>query len=401
MSKMVREFAITFYLFLFKTIFNCFKLFPQRDKTTLVSSFGDNVLFTAKSLEKLNNGKIVILKTPSCREDFTSLKAHIIYFSFTNLLAYLSGIYHLATSKVVIIDNYYGFLAATEFKPNVNCVQLWHAAGALKKFGLQDPSVKNRSKQAQERFKKVYSRFDYITVGSEKMATIFRNSFGLDNSKFLRTGVPRTDFFYNKETIKEIEKELNEQYPIIKKRKVMMYAPTYRDGDLHKPDIQLDIQKMYEELGQEYVLFLRLHPAVTWDLANYYPNFVIDVTKHKNINPLLLVTDILITDYSSIPFEFSLLHRPIIFYTYDLESYQQKRGVSEEYLSSLPGPIVRDTRSIIKTIKRSDFNLEKLYRFAAQWNQYSQGNASDYLIQAIYNHDNPAMPQAKVQTIEG
>lgn len=387
---MVRELAISLYLAFFKTLFICFKLFPQKNKTTLVSSFGDNVLYTAKSLEKWNAGEIVILKTSSCREEFTDLDAEIVPFAMTNISAFVKGIYHLATSRVVMVDNYFGFLAVTDFKPNVTCIQLWHAAGAMKKFGLTDPSVQTRSPRAQERFKQVYSRFTYVTVGSEKMASIFQESFGLTNANILRTGMPRTDFFFDNSQIEQIEKEITEQYPIIKKRKVILYAPTYRDDELAKPKIELDIERLYRELGQEYVLFLRLHPAVTWDLANYYPNFVIDVTHYKNINPLLLVTDILITDYSSIPFEYSLLNRPIIFFTYDLEDYQRKRGVSDEYIKSLPGPMVRDTKSLIKVIKKSDFQLEKVQAFSKQWNQYSNGHASEQLVQAMYT-SNPAV----------
>jgi teichoic acid glycerol-phosphate primase len=382
---MVREFAISLYLVFFKTLFIFFRLFPQKNKTTLVSSFGDNVLYTAKSLEKWNTGEIVILKTTSCREDFTDLEAEIVPFAMTNMSSFIKGIYHLATSRVVMVDNYFGFLAVTDFKPNVSCIQLWHAAGAMKKFGLEDPSVETRSTKAQERFKQVYSRFTYVTVGSEKMASIFQKSFGLSTNNMLRTGMPRTDFFFDEEQIEQIEKNITEQYPIIKKRKVILYAPTYRDNELDKPNIALDIERLYRELGQEYVLFLRLHPAVTWDLANIYPNFVIDVTHYKNINPLLLVTDILITDYSSIPFEYSLLNRPIVFFNYDLEDYQKKRGVSDEYLESLPGPMVRDTKSIIKVIKQNAFQLEKVQAFARQWNQYSNGHASDQLVQAMYS----------------
>jgi teichoic acid glycerol-phosphate primase len=382
---MVRELAISLYLLFFKTIFIVCKLFPQKNKTTLVSSFGDNILYTAKSLEKWNAGEVVILKTPSCREDFSSIQSKVIPFSLVNFSAYIKGIYHLATSRIVMVDNYFGFLAVTDFKENVECIQLWHAAGALKKFGLMDPSAKRRTSRAQERFKKVYSKFSYVTVGSEKMAAIFKESFGLTNTNILRTGMPRTDFFFNQESIAACEASLFEQYPALKKRKVIMYAPTYRDDELDKPKIALDIERLYRELGQEYVLFLRLHPAVSWDLANVYPNFVIDVTHHKNINPLLLVTDILITDYSSIPFEYSLLNRPIIFFTYDLEDYQRKRGVPDEYLKSLPGPMVRDTKAIIKAIKMNDFHLEKVQAFSEQWNQYSNGHASDQLVQAMYS----------------
>ncbi|WP_188454998.1 CDP-glycerol glycerophosphotransferase family protein [Virgibacillus oceani] len=385
---MARDFAITVYLYVFQLLFNFFKLFPQKKKTVFVASFGDNILFTLNELEKQMDEPVVILKTSSCRVNFNVLDNRTnLNFEPVNLLQWIQSIYHLATCDKLFVDNYFGFLASTNFKPNVQCIQLWHAAGAIKQFGLKDKSITTRSKNAYKRFNKVYGRFTHVTVGSEKMAAIFRQSFGISNDVIVRSGIPRSDFFFNNQKKRMIEQSLQSVYPAIKRKKVILYAPTYRDDELNKTDIVLEIQKLNEAFIDEYILFLRLHPAIKNDFSNNYNDFVYDVSNYTDINHLLVVTDILITDYSSIPFEFSLLERPMIFFAYDLEKYGETRGFWEDYETLVPGPVVRNTNDLIHAIQENKFDLQRVKDFASQWNQYSRGSSSKALINTLYTEE--------------
>ncbi|WP_404455643.1 CDP-glycerol glycerophosphotransferase family protein [Virgibacillus necropolis] len=383
---MVREIAITVYLFVFRTLFHMFNLFPQKKKTVFVASFGDNILFTLDELEKQVNTQVIILKTSQCKINFghTSTRK-IIIFELSHLFSWIRSIYHLATADKVLVDNYFGFLAVTDFKPNVQCIQLWHAVGAIKQFSLKDPTVKNRTERANARFKKVYRRFTHIVVGSEKMIPIFHESFGVSKRVFLRTGVPRTDFFYETAKMHEVEQNLKSTFPITKRKKVILYAPTYRDQELDRMKIELDIKKLEAQLSDEYVLFLRLHPAVKHKYKDADSNFVYDVTHIADLNQLLVITDILITDYSSIPFEFSMLQRPIVFFAYDLEEYNENVGFWEDYETLVPGPVVRNTDDLLETIAENKFDLQQVKEFADEWNQYSKGNSSEKLVKALYN----------------
>src|SRR5690606_1337177 len=100
---------------------------------------------------------------------------------------------------------------------------------------------------------------------------------------------------------------------------------------------------------------------------------------------LLVVTDILITDYSSIPFEFSLLNKPMVFFAYDLETYVQKRGIWERYEQFVPGPIVKRTDELIQVIKEKQFDMQKIEKFAREWNEYSTGNTSRQFVEKFYS----------------
>src|SRR5690625_219037 len=388
---MLRDFIISIYLFVFKIFFNFFKLFPLKEKTTLVATFGGNILFTAKEIENQTDDSVVILKSAQCSLYFAQTsRRRVLNFENKNLLHWLIPVYHLATSHVVIVDNYYGFLAAASFKSSVKCVQIWHAVGAIKQFGLQDVSTIDRSPTAQKRFRDVYNRFDYVVTGSEKMGKIFQDSFGLPEERLLRTGVPRTDFFFDPYLMSRAEKLIRESYPAIGQKKVILYAPTYRDNHLVSPDLPLELDRMYAALKDEYVLFLRLHPAVRGKFDfDKFPDFVFDVSHFPDVNRLLSVSDILITDYSSIPFEYALLERPMIFYAYDLVHYGETRGFWDDYEALVPGPIVQSTDEIIKVILEDVYDLDRIKKFAYEWNKYSTGISSANLVNHIYELEQP------------
>ncbi|MBP1948784.1 CDP-glycerol glycerophosphotransferase family protein [Virgibacillus litoralis] len=383
---MIRELVLSIYLFILRMFFNLFTLFPQKHKTTFVASFGINIIYTINELEKQTDHQVVILKTPQCKNTYEDgPRRTILRFGSLNIISWVRSIYHLATSKLVFVDNYYGFLSVTKFRPNTQCIQLWHAAGAIKQFGLKDRSIDDRHPRACERFKNVYDRFDYVIAGSEKMAGIFGMAFALSEKQLLRTGIPRTDFFFDTMAINKAEQSLLSKFPIINEKKVILYAPTYRANDLNSSELKLDIEKMYNALNDEYVLFLSLHPKVKAELQNDYPYFVFDVSSYLHLNHLLVITDILITDYSSIPFEFSLLNKPMVFFAYDLEAYAHEKGFWENYEELVPGHVVKHTDSLIDVIKAGEFDTERVRAFADEWNQYSRGESSERLIKALYN----------------
>src|SRR5690625_3068790 len=104
---MARELAVTIYLFIFRLLFNSFKLFPQKKKTVFVASFGDNILYTLKALEKQTEEQVVMLKSPSCKITFKDApNRKQLSFTVTNLLDWVQSIYHLATSNKIFADNY-------------------------------------------------------------------------------------------------------------------------------------------------------------------------------------------------------------------------------------------------------------------------------------------------------
>ncbi|GHH97458.1 CDP-glycerol glycerophosphotransferase family protein [Neobacillus kokaensis] len=391
---MARELAISLYLFVFKCVFFIFNQLPLKNKTTFVISFGDNSQYIFEEMKRQNiQTEVVFLcKGTSLNKfnDYHGVKT--IPFETLHLLDWFKSVYHLATSRNILIDNYFGFLASIQFKAGVECIQLWHASGAMKKFGLEDESIKNRSNRANQRFLQVYSRFNKVIVGSEVMADVFKKSFNLKEKNILRTGIPRTDFFYNQEIKHKVLEKFAQKHPELIGKKVILYAPTYRDDEINDFSLKLDVEKMQRALGNEYIVILRLHPAIrnSIDIGRGPAGFLFDFSSDEyEINELLIVSDILITDYSSIPFEYSLLQRPMIFFTYDLEEYKVKRGVLKGFEDNLPGPIVKDTDSIIELIKQNSFDLDKVAYYAELWNKYSKGYSSAKMVHYMFLEKSP------------
>lgn len=383
---MLREFCIFLYLTFFRLLFNAFKLFPLKNKTVFVASFGDNINVVAEELAKHSSEQeIIILKTAHCKVDFSNTSDNVFVFNSINLVHFFKSIFHLATSRYIFIDNYFGFLAVTNFKDSVKCVQLWHAAGAIKQFGLQDLSNENRSQRALKRFQDVYNRFNYVVVGSDKMVHIFKQSFNLSDHHFIRTGIPRTDFFFRSGEINAAKKRMQQQLPNIDNKKIMLYAPTYRDDELTTIELQLDLDKLYEHFKDDYILLLRLHPAMAHQINVTHDEFIYDMSHYPNINDLLVYADLLITDYSSIPFEYALLNKPMIFFAYDLDKYSENRGLIKNYEQFVPGTVVKTMPELIQTIKTNSFQLNKIQPFAQEWNKYSVGHSAERLIHTIYS----------------
>lgn len=377
---MAREICILIYLTFFSFLFNIFKIFPLQKKIVFVVTFIENSAYIYDEIQR---------QDPSCRTVFLTSKkvypffskydnAKVLKFSPKYLGHFISSVYHLATGKVIVVDNYYGFLSSIRFKKKVTCLQVWHASGAIKQFGLKDPSIKSRSKRAIKRFKKVYSHFDKIIVGSGAMAYLFKIAFDLNDEHILRTGMPRTDSFFDKEGIELIRKHMYLKYPFLSSKKVILYAPTYRDDQLNDYLLNLDLHQMKRELSDKYVLLLRLHPAIRNNLdISQFDGFIYDFSSYTKLNDILFITDILISDYSSIPFDFSILDKPTIFYPYDLEKYKTIRGFWGDYTEVVPGPIVFSTNEIIQTIKEEKYNMDKLKTFQKYWNEYSDGKSSE------------------------
>ncbi|RLQ86678.1 teichoic acid biosynthesis protein B [Planomicrobium sp. Y74] len=387
---MMKEILIALYLGVFKLLFSLFKLLPLKNKTVFLSTFGDNAFYIGRELAISSSQPLVFINSPKCKEDFSVIPTDkkIFYSTNTvNLSDFLHAIYHLATSKYVFIDNYVGALAAVQFKKEVKCVQLWHAAGAVKKFGWSDPQTFHRSARAKKRFQKVYNQFQYIPVGSQHMANIFSEAFRLSQKHFLYTGVPQTDFYFDENLKQNALKRVYARYPQLKEKKVILYAPTFRKDGLRRMNMEYDIKLFLDSLDDHHVLLIRIHPSVHETARIPVNPRVLLASDYPQINDLLLASDILVTDYSSIPVEFSLLQRKMIFFTYDLEAYNDTQGLWSMNDLSFPGPVARTTAEVIAHIKDPHIDYNKINRFRDHWNEFSSGASARRLISKVYDPD--------------
>ena len=381
----MRELAIKLYLWGTGLVFSLFNVFPLVNKTVFLVSFPENPkMIYDEMLSTKINSKIIFLCHSRCAKTFKNTKGKVYAFESRNVFHGIIGLFHLATARYVIMDNYYGCLSAISFRKEVKRVQVWHAAGAIKRFGLRNPRNIERTSLALIRFQQVYNNFGKIVVGSEAMASIFKDAF--KTADFLRTGVPRTDFFFHKNAAAAIRQRLEAKEPLFAQKKVILYAPTFRESKNQLESLPIDIASMAKALNEDWVLVLKLHPSVSADrgLLEAYNGFVKDYSSYSSINELFLITDILITDYSSIPMEFSFLKKKMIFFAYDLNEYEKTSGFWEPYVSSVPGPVAYTTEEVIAAIKDPTVDLEAIEAFHRKWNTYSTGESSQKLLNYLF-----------------
>ena len=346
---------------IYANIFNLFRKFPQKDnKIALLTnknhSFELNLEYIAMELDnrKTKDGKD--FEYNFIEKDSLSLR----------------NIYKFATSKYVfLVDNFFplAFMDVSGMK----WVQLWHGTGIFKKFGYG--ILNEEEKKAMEMFA---PKLDLVSVSGENVADIYAENFHVEKSKVKPFGVPRNDFYsdehLSKDYINELRRSFEMEYPQLIGRKLVLYTPTFRDNPENNAVFDyLDIEKFIDELSDEYVLAIRLHP----NYANYcdaeHPidlealcekHDIINFTGYKDEQKLLLLSDILIADYSSIMVDYTILKKPIILFAYDLDDYLNKeRGFYFDYKEKVPGKIVYDMDELIVSIKEEDFKLDKLEEF--------------------------------------
>ncbi|WP_436940545.1 CDP-glycerol:glycerophosphate glycerophosphotransferase [Staphylococcus xylosus] len=276
-------------------------------------------------------------------------------------------------------------------------IQTWHGT-PLKRLAndMKDVKISNTpTAEYKYNFKLETQRWDYLISPNPYSSKIFKSAFWLSNHKLLKSGYPRNDLLVNNKNDLDYIKQIKQKLNIPKNKKVVMYAPTWRDDEYiekgkYKFDIKLDLDKLKCSLSDEFIVLLRMHYLIAEKLnLEDYENFVIDVSHHGDISELFLITDCLITDYSSVMFDFGNLKKPQLFFTYDLEKYEKElRGFYLDYYSELPGPIYTTSEELIEGILnidliRNEYN-KKIEQFYRRFCQYEKGKSSNYVGDFIY-----------------
>ena len=269
----------------------------------------------------------------------------------------------LVTSEYIMLEDLSRATIPIKLKKGQQLCQLWHAPGAFKKFGYSRKDITN--------IHPAYKKYTKAIVSSKEIEPCYAEAFGITVDKVKATGIPRTDMFFDKTYIEKKKEQLYLQYPILKNKKVILFAPTYRgtpfSDDASYDFNKLDIQKIHDELKDEYVFVFKWHPAIYNNIKRgitvmpdiyRYNQFYIDLSEYRDINDLLLVTDVLITDYSSVIFDYALVNKPIVYFTYDLEDYENGRGLYYDFKDYVYGDVTKNCDELIHAIKRQNMSSE-------------------------------------------
>jgi CDP-ribitol ribitolphosphotransferase len=293
--------------------------------------------------------------------------------------------YNIATSKIILIDDYYPMIYPLKIRKKAELIQLWHAVGAFKKFGYSRVGKPGGPLKTY----KDHKNYTKAIVSSEKVRSHYAEGFGIEIEKVIPTGIPRTDIFFNEEFKKQKKASLLSKYPFLENKKVILYAPTFRGSgqqSAYFPFDQLELEKINDSLKEECIFIVKMHPFVREEIKipTEYSNTIFDFTNQEQINDLLFITDILVTDYSSVCFEFSLLNKPIIFYCFDLDEYKEARDFYTPFNEFAPGPIVQDCDALLLEIERSIENTNiNQFEFTSKYFDHFDGMSTQRVVRVI------------------
>lgn len=309
---------------------------------------------------------------------FSSAKGH---YNIENIKRFFE-LY--TTSRVVIVDDYFRMLNIVPKKDDVKLFQLWHACGAFKTFGFTRIGKDGGPRQ----WAKNHRMYDYAVVSSKNIAKHYAEGFGIPDSCVLPSGVPRTDIFCDSGYKEKTRAAFFKKYPQLKNKKIILFAPTFRGkGQMsaYYPTDKFNPNEICSALGDEYAIIIKLHPFCKekYRIEEKYKDRIIDLSNADELNDLLFVTDLLITDYSSVVFEASLLDIPMLFYAFDLDEYIENRDFYYDFKEFIPGKTVFLQDELIKAVQSNDFESEKVEKFKHKFFDDIDGQSSQRVANKI------------------
>ena len=295
-----------------------------------------------------------------------------------------SAAYFYAMARTKYLINNVNFIDAYEKRKGQIEIQTMHGT-PLKTLGLDVPG-ELPTQEAVDVFLRRCNRWDYLVVQSERAETITKSCYAYKKA-YLETGYPRNDVLFRKNNPHDIS-ELKKSLGVDPNKKLILYAPTWRKRG--RFDLELDLAKMCDMLGDQYQVGLRVHQFAMGGFSeeDIDPR-VLNLSFVKSMEELFLVSDVVITDYSSLMFDYAVLHRPLLFYVYDLEEYRDKlRGFNIDLEAEAPGPLLFTTDEVISAIDSMNETVEQYgaayERFREQFCSFENGHACEEIYRQVF-----------------
>ena len=272
-------------------------------------------------------------------------------------------------------------------------LETWHGT-PLKRLVFDMDDVHSANPKYKQIVYKQSRKWDYLLSDNGFSTEVFQSCFMFDKEKILELGYPANDPMYDK-NLDVKAAELKRKIGVPLDKKVLLYAPTWRDDNMYgageyKFERALDLNRLHKGFGDEYVILLRMHYWVVDQLdLKGLEDFVINVSKYSDITDIYLISDICMTDYSSVFFDYANLRRPILFYMYDLEKYRDVlRGFYLDINKDLPGPILTTNDEVVDALKNID-EIKKNYnsKYETFYNRFchiDDGNAAKRVCEKVF-----------------
>ena len=374
---MVRRLLLLARIWLVRLVYLVARLFPVRRRVVHATAHTSAI-----------RGDLEAIRAEIVRRDPSIPVVTLIHTPGTGLSTYpravihgIQAAWHLATAALFVVDSHYLPIYVVRRRAGTTVVQTWHACGAIKKIGYSVLDKTFGADALVAGMVPLHTNYDLCLAASAAAVAQYVDAFRQPPSLFVTDiGMPRTDVLRDPAVGSSVEARVRQPYGLTDGRRVILYAPTFRGDSLiharHPED--LDLHRLAEVLGSDHRMLLRLHPSIrsTLRIDPSLADFVVDVSDYPEVNDLMLASDVLVTDYSSVIFEFALLGRPMAFFAPDTDAYERERGFYFDYRAGVPGPVFETTDELAAWLRRGEADLDRVRDFARTWFEVADGHAA-------------------------
>lgn len=278
-----------------------------------------------------------------------------------------------AQAEYVFITSYFLPVSSCRKREGTTVVQLWHSGGLMKKMGYD----------TEEDIPKYYkgnptANYDLVTVSAPCCELVWEKALHLPNGSASALGLPRTDIYFNEDWNAENIRRFYDQHPEARDKKICLYAPSFEGNAAHpyNRNIESGILETMKKLEDEWFFIIKVHPHMKRD----YPDNISDFATEE----LFAVTDLLITDYSSVVYDYLLYRKPFLLYAPDLEDYKHDRGLYLEY-ESLPSPVIRSAEALENALRQETWQpyISGLDKCCDEYMGACDGHATERIIEKL------------------
>lgn len=292
----------------------------------------------------------------------------------------------LGRAGVILLDDYQPAIYQLRSRPDQRIIQLWHAPGAFKTVGYSRIGKAGGTNP----FSAIHKNYTYATVSSAYEVPFYAEAFGIPEESVIPTGTPRMEEFLDGDRQAAGRTRALEAFPAALGRRVIVFAPTFRGTNARKAWYQMeqvDLASLHALCRErDAIVIFKMHPFVRrrLEIPPELDDRLFDASRLPiDVNDLLVIADLLVTDYSSVVFEYAALGRPMLFFAYDLEAYVATRDFYEPYEEFVPGRIVRTFSELLDAIRHDDYQFEKVAPFATRHLPEHRGSATDRIIDEL------------------
>ena len=330
------------------------KLFPLRNKVTIVSRQSNEPSMDISMLRdeiKRQSGDTEVVCL--CRTIGNGFAEKIKY-----CFHLLRQMWHLGTSKAIVTDSYCIGISILRQRKNVKVIQMWHALGAFKKFGLSIAGNDGEGRDAGiAEAMNMHRNYTCVIASSEKCREPYMEAFGYDSDTVKIMSLPRVDAILDSNLKNRTVQKIHGVYPELKNKKTVVYAPTFRK-DI---DISGNVNALAKAFdSSKYSLVLKKHPLM--DTGSCEAGIIVD--EQFSTLEMMWAADYIICDYSAVVFEAALMEKPLFFYAFDLDSYEDKRNFYLDYENDMPGIVSASPEAIAEAVEKENYDLDAVKRFA-------------------------------------